>query len=95
MRRLLSIGLALLILAPCGAEAKKGFIDWAVSSLEQNHSYSLPATGQLEIAFSPNEGAENLIIKVINSAKSEVRMLAYSFTSAPVVDALLRAKSVG
>lgn len=95
MRRLLSIGLALLILAPCGAEAKKGFIDWAVSSLEQNHSYSLPATGQLEIAFSPNEGAENLIIKVIDSAKSEVRMLAYSFTSAPVVDALLRAKKRG
>jgi hypothetical protein len=45
---------------------------------------TLPATGTIEAAFSPNEGAEALVLKVINSARSEIRMLSYSFTSAPV-----------
>lgn len=55
----------------------------------------VPAKGKIEVAFSPDEGAEELILKTIDSARVEIRMLAYSFTSAPVVDALLRAKKRG
>ena len=53
------------------------------------------ATGHVEIAFSPNEGSEDLVIKAIDSSRTEVRVLAYSFTSAPITQALLRAKKRG
>jgi phosphatidylserine/phosphatidylglycerophosphate/cardiolipin synthase-like enzyme len=56
---------------------------------------TLPATGVIEVAFSPKEGAEELIVRVIDSAQSEIKMLAYSFTSSPVVAALLRAHKRG
>ena len=49
----------------------------------------MPVVGEIEVVFSPDEGAEGLVVKVIDSAKSEIRMLAYSFTSAPVVSALV------
>ncbi|MEI6767739.1 MAG: phospholipase D family protein, partial [Betaproteobacteria bacterium] len=51
--------------------------------------------GHVEIAFSPNEGSEDLVIKAIDSSRTEVRVLAYSFTSAPITQALLRAKKRG
>ena len=96
MKRTIAIGFAVLsLLAPLRAEAKKGFVDWAAKTYEQNNSYVLPATGQIEVAFSPNEGAENLVLKTIDSAKNEIKVLAYSFTSASIVDALIRAKKRG
>ena len=52
-------------------------------------------SGAIEVGFSPNEGGEKLILKVINSARSEIRVSAYSFTSVPVVEALLAAKKRG
>ena len=58
-------------------------------------STSVPAAGSIEVAFSPNEGSEALVLKVINSAHREIRMLSYSFTSAPVTQALLNAKKRG
>lgn len=58
-------------------------------------SIALPSAGTLEVAFSPNEGSEELVTKVINSARSEIRVLAYSFTSPAVVSALLNAKQKG
>jgi len=56
---------------------------------------TIPAVGQIEVAFSPNEGSEALVVKVIGSAKKEVLLLAYSFTSAPVTRALLDAQKRG
>lgn len=49
----------------------------------------------IEVAFSPREGAEALVVKVIDSAKNSIRLAAYSFTSAPVVKALIAAKKRG
>lgn len=54
-----------------------------------------PRGQQLEVAFSPNEGAEDLVVKVIDSSHQSIRLMAYSFTSAPVVKALLEAKHRG
>lgn len=56
---------------------------------------AIPAEGTFETAFSPDEGAEALVLKVIDAASREIEVMAYSFTSAPVVEALLRAKHRG
>ena len=58
-------------------------------------SQSVPAVGDIEVAFSPDEGSEKLVIKVIDSARHDLRMLTYSFTNAAIVEALLRAKKRG
>jgi len=89
------VGLAALLFFVPAVEAKKNFFERVVTAYEENHSVKVPATGEIEIAFSPNEGAEALVIKTIDAAKTEIRMLAYSFTSAPVVEALIRAKKRG
>lgn len=51
--------------------------------------------GQIEVGFAPGEGAEKLVLKVIDGARQEVRLIAYSFTSASVVEALVKAKKRG
>lgn len=90
-----NIGMLLVVcvlLASGNAWARKG--QW-LNQLMQPQSTVLPAAGQMEVAFSPDEGGEALVIKVIDSARREIRMLAYSFTSAPVTFALLRAQKRG
>lgn len=51
----------------------------------------VPATGTVEVAFSPNQGAEELVLRVIDSAHTDLRLMAYSFTSAKVTAALVKA----
>lgn len=55
----------------------------------------VPANGQVEFAFSPREGAEALVIKAIRSSRRDIRIMAYSFTSAAITGALLEAKRRG
>lgn len=90
---------ALSIAASNVALAKKATIlnevESGIASAFQPGAVQVPATGTVEVAFSPNEGTEALVVKVIDSANSEIRMLTYSFTSAPVTAALLRAKKRG
>ncbi|WP_240317741.1 phospholipase D family protein [Janthinobacterium lividum] len=49
----------------------------------------------IENAFSPDGGAEALVLKVIDSAASNIRLAAYSFSSPHVVEALLQARQRG
>lgn len=49
----------------------------------------------VETAFSPDRGATELVVHTIESAKSTVRVAAYSFTSKPIATALLDAKRRG
>ena len=58
-------------------------------------SFEVPAAGTIEVAFSPEGGSEDLVIRVVDAASTELRILAYSFTSVPVVAALVRAKKRG
>ena len=51
------------------------------------------ATTQIQSCFPP--GCEQLIIQQIDSAKSEIKVQAYSFTSAPIAKALLGAHKRG
>ena len=55
----------------------------------------VPGTQLIEVAFSPNEGSEDLVVKVIQSARSSIGVAAYSFTSPVVAKALLNAKKRG
>lgn len=102
-KRKISISAALLLsLAALSSDAmayshKYTHAKHAYAKSEANvaDSIAVPATGKLEVAFSPNESSERLVIKVIDSATTELLVLSYSFTSAPVTEALIRAEHRG
>src|ERR1700722_18654068 len=52
-------------------------------------------TASVEVAFSPNGGAENLVLSAINGAQQSIRLMAYSFTAEAVVRALGSARRRG
>jgi phosphatidylserine/phosphatidylglycerophosphate/cardiolipin synthase-like enzyme len=55
-----------------------------------------PATQPaIEAAFSPEAGAEALILRVIDGSQQSIRLAAYAFTSPPVIRALMAAKKRG
>lgn len=54
-----------------------------------------PQGQQIEVAFSPEAGAEALVLKVIGSAHQSLRLAGYSFTSPNVVRALIDARKRG
>ena len=91
----LVLGLALTGGSALAKRKPKGFIEQVEQAVAEHHSYQVPAAGTVEVAFSPDEGSENLVLKVIASARREIRVLSYSFTSAPVARALLAAKKRG
>src|ERR1035437_9768819 len=53
------------------------------------------STGTIDSYFSPRGGATEAIVKEINSAKSEILVQAYSFTSKPIAKALIDARKRG
>jgi phosphatidylserine/phosphatidylglycerophosphate/cardiolipin synthase-like enzyme len=92
----LTVALTLALSVPAVfARKNQSLVERVVNAYASTHSFEVPATGSLEVAFSPSEGGEALVVKVADSARTELRVLAYSFTSAPVTAALLRAKKRG
>lgn len=53
------------------------------------------STGTVDVFFSPTGGATDAIVRELHSAKSEILVQAYSFTSKPIAKALLDAKKRG
>lgn len=49
----------------------------------------------IEVAFSPDMGATDLVVKAIGEAQKKIRVAAYSFTSKPIAEALLKAHKQG
>jgi phosphatidylserine/phosphatidylglycerophosphate/cardiolipin synthase-like enzyme len=49
----------------------------------------------IEVYFSPRNGTTAAIVREIDQARSEIRVQAYSFTSAPIAQALLNAYKRG
>lgn len=49
----------------------------------------------IEVYFSPRDGATEAIVREIDRARSEILVQAYSFTSAPIAQALLKAHKRG
>jgi len=56
---------------------------------------SLAQAGSIRVYFSPNGGCTDAILIEINQAKSEILLQAYSFTSQPIAQALIRAQKRG
>jgi phospholipase D len=56
-----------------------------------------PSTGQVAACFRPNDedGCVQYIVAAINSAKTQIRVQAYDFTSVQIINALVKAKSRG
>lgn len=61
----------------------------------EDRSTTVQHNGPIEFGTSPRGGAEKLVLKVIASARSEIRMMAYALTSATVVEALIEARRRG
>ena len=55
----------------------------------------LPATGTVEVAFSPWDDAEGLVLRTLASAKQSIRVQAYVLTSRNIAAALQQAKERG
>lgn len=53
------------------------------------------AAPSVQVGFSPEGSALQLVLKTIESAQQEIRLMGYSFTSSEVVSALVRAKRRG
>ncbi|WP_336709096.1 MULTISPECIES: phospholipase D family nuclease [unclassified Cedecea] len=53
------------------------------------------AASSVQFGFSPEGSALQLVLKTIESAQQEIRLMGYSFTSPEVVSALVRAKHRG
>jgi phosphatidylserine/phosphatidylglycerophosphate/cardiolipin synthase-like enzyme len=58
-------------------------------------SDTFQSTGTIDSYFSPRGGATEAIVKEINSAKTEILVQAYSFTSKPIAKALVEARKRG
>jgi phosphatidylserine/phosphatidylglycerophosphate/cardiolipin synthase-like enzyme len=63
--------------------------------LRTNSTTSAPSSTNIEVGFSPDAGAEELVVKTIHSAHQSLRVLAYSFTSRPIAQALIDAAKRG
>lgn len=61
----------------------------------QQHVTEDGGTRSIESAFSPEAGGEALVLKVINAAKTQLLLAAYSFTSPVIVKALISAHKRG
>lgn len=68
---------------------------WRLAKGLLNSPKAVPASGTIEVAFSPDMGAEELVLKTTDSAKADLRVMAYSFTSARVTAAMVRAAKRG
>lgn len=55
----------------------------------------MPASGTIEVYFSPMGGATEAVVAEIGKAQEEVLVQAYSFTSTPIAKALLEAHKRG
>lgn len=58
-------------------------------------AHAVPTDTRIETGFSPNGQALPLVLKTINSARTTLDVMAYSFTSAEVTRALLNATKRG
>lgn len=57
--------------------------------------HTIPATGTIEVAFSPQGGITDMIVQELDGSKNSIEVQAYSFTSAPIAKALVDASKRG
>lgn len=76
---------------------KKLFLSFLITLFLLNiaHSESYFYKTPYEACFTPEQNCTSLIVSAINSAKRSIYVQAYSFTSAPIAQALVDAKKRG
>ena len=68
----------------------------AVAFLYALLSFQADAAGEdWQVAFSPHQGATELVLQAISEAHKSIRVTAYSFTSRPIAQALVDAHTHG
>lgn len=67
----------------------------ALLCLALSSPLSVVYAATLETGFSPEGSAQTLVLKTIETAQQDIRLMGYSFTSPEVVSALVRAKRRG
>lgn len=67
----------------------------AVSTCAVSAGGPVPAGAVYEVGFSPQGQALNIILGSINGAQSSILVAAYTFTSKPIAEALLKANRRG
>jgi phosphatidylserine/phosphatidylglycerophosphate/cardiolipin synthase-like enzyme len=77
----------LFLLVPAHGGVQAGSI-----SAGKSHSVDL---SNISVYFSPHGGCTEAVVEALDSAKSEVLVQEYSFTSAPIAKALVEAKKRG
>jgi len=80
-RMITAVAVMALVLLVCGPAAR-------ALDLDIDHA-------PVEVYFSPNDGATEAIVREIDRSRSEILIQAYSFTSAPIAKALLKAHRRG
>jgi phosphatidylserine/phosphatidylglycerophosphate/cardiolipin synthase-like enzyme len=65
------------------------------AAFDPGNSGPLPATGTVEVAFSPWDDTEALLLRTLSGAKSEIYVQAYVFTSRKLARALIEARRRG
>lgn len=66
-----------------------------VAIAQTDASQRFSAQGEVEVAFSPRDDAEGLLIGVIRESRKTVLVQAYAFTSKRIADALVAARRRG
>ncbi|GAB2181793.1 hypothetical protein DLREEDagrD3_20160 [Denitratisoma sp. agr-D3] len=66
-----------------------------LSSLPAAATTTLPATGSLEVAFSPWDDAEGLVLRTLAGARHSILVQAYVLTSRNIATALQEARARG
>lgn len=93
-RRKWTVVSVLLVSLSVGAYAKESVFADIAHALNARPQ-TAPSSPQIEVGFSPDAGAEDLVVKAIATAKQTILLGAYSFTSKPVIQALIAAKKRG
>lgn len=96
VRRFFASVLVATSLVGASAWALQGGLAKAIAGVVEGHAtQEVAAAGSIEVGFSPNGGGEALVLRVIDSAHSDLKVMAYSFTSSKITAALLRALKRG
>ncbi len=60
-----------------------------------SHGKTIAATGTIELAFTPEDAADRMVINAINNAHRQIWVQAFSFTHGDIARALIKAKKRG
>ncbi len=60
-----------------------------------SHGKTIAAAGTIELAFTPEDAADRMVINDINHAHQQILMQAFSFTHRDIARALIKAKKRG